>query len=144
LAASGAFAAETKIKVDRVRGFLIYEDTGKLSKNLATQSDQIIANDKNGTSIQMLVDIVLSGPADQTFENAPMLHVIARGALDDAGTPPIIDRSYPINYVATGGELVRSLVVDHNCNGFDLEASITLGNKVISDLKKTFSITCGD
>lgn len=127
--------------VDRVRAFLIYEDTGDLSKNLAKTEDQIIANDEKGTSIQMLLDVVLTSKPDQPFENNPMLHVVARSNLDQA---VLTDKTFPLNYVGSKGELVRTVVVDHGCNGFDLDAYVMDGKNKTSEFKKSFSITCGD
>ncbi len=138
-------AAEAKTPViDRVRAFLIYEDTGDLSKNVAKTADQIVANDEKGSGVQILIDVILTAKKDQLFENNPMLHVLARSIMDGADAPPILDKTFPLNYVGSTGELIRTVVVDHNCNGFELEAYVMDGKKKTSELKKSFSITCGD
>jgi hypothetical protein len=128
-------------KVDRFRAFLIYEDSGDLSKNLARSEDQIVANDDKGTSVQMLVDVVLTGKPDQLYESNPVLHVTARSDLDEIGV--LVDKEFPLTFFAKD-ELVRTIVVDHGCNGFALAAEIIDGGKRVSGLEKTFSITCGD
>lgn len=137
-------ADATTPSIDRIRGFLIYEDTGDLSKNLAKSDDQIVANDEKGTSIQMLIDVVLTAKPDSLYENNPMLHVVARSNLDGPDAPALTDKVFPLTYVGSKGELVRTVVVDHGCNGFDLEAFIMDGDKRTSEFKKSFSITCGD
>jgi hypothetical protein len=130
--------------IDRIQAFLIYEDTGKLSKDMSGAVDQIIANDENGTSIQMLVNIVLKSKPDQLYENGPVLHVkVTPATMSEAGPEPAAAKYY-ITYVASGGELVRSVVVDHNCDGFEFEAFIEVGGKRTSAFKKSFSVTCGD
>ena len=131
-------------KVDRFRGFLIYEDTGDLSKNVAKQSDQIIANDEKGTGTQIIVDVIVTGPKNQTYENAPFLYVVVNSLTANQGDPPMVDTGYPINFIGNTGQIVRSLVVEHNCNGFTIDAYTMVGDKKLSELKKTFNITCGD
>lgn len=141
LAPALAFAEAPK--VDRFRAFLIYEDTGDRSKNLAKTEDQIIANDEKGTSVQMLVDVVLSGKENQAYENAPVLHVIARSSIAEPGEKPLVDTEFPISFMVKKN-VTRTVVVDHGCNGFDIEAYMMDGKKKTSDIKKSFSITCGD
>lgn len=50
-------SAEQALKLDRVHGYLIYEDDSILSKNVTRQTDQIDANDENGYSTQKLLTI---------------------------------------------------------------------------------------
>jgi hypothetical protein len=138
-----AQAAETP-DIDRIQAFLIYEDTGKLSKDLSGVVDQIIANDENGTSIQMLVNVVLKSKPNQLYENGPVLHVRVTPATISEVSPVPVPAEYYITYIAAGGELVRSVIVDHNCDGFELEAFIEVGGKRTSAFKKSFSVTCGD
>jgi len=130
--------------IDRIQAFLIYEDTGKLSKDISGSTEQIVANDENGTSIQMLVNVVLKSKPDQLYENGPVLHVKATPALISEGGPEPVAAQFYISYIASGGELVRSVVVDHGCNGFELEAYVEEGGKRTSEFKKSFSVTCGD
>ena len=40
--------------------------------------------------------------------------------------------------------LYRSVIVNHNCNGFEFEAYVMDGDRRVSEFKKNFSITCGD
>ena len=130
--------------VDRLQAFLIYEDNGRLSKDLSGTTDQIIANDENGTSIQMLVNVVLKSKPDQLFENAPVLYIKATPSMMSEGGPEVVESRNYISYIASSGELYRSIVVDHGCNGFDLEAYVMDGGKRTSEFKKSFSVTCGD
>lgn len=142
---STAFAGDaSQLKVDRLRAYLIYEDTGDLSKNLAKSEDTIIANDEKGTSVQMLVDVVVTGPADQIFESNPTLIVVATSSLAQPGDRAMVDTGFPISFISSKGQLSRTIVVDHGCNGFDLEAYIMDGDKRVSEIKKSFPLTCGD
>jgi hypothetical protein len=128
-------------KLEKFRAYLIYEDTGKLSKSLAGGDDQIVANDEHGTSVQMVVDVVMSGKPDKLYENNPILHVVVHGS--DPGTAPIVDAEFPLTFMAKK-TLVRTVVVDHNCNGVTIDAYMMDGKKKTSEIKKSFSITCGD
>lgn len=128
-------------KVERMNAYLIYEDSGERSKNVADQADQIIANGEKGQSVQMIVEIVMGGKAEQLYENAPVLHVVVHGS--DPGTPPIVNAEFPISFMA-GNKLFRTVIVDHNCNGVDVDAFMMDGKDKTSEVKKSFSITCGD
>jgi len=127
--------------IEKINAYLIYEDSGKVSKNIADAPDQIVAQDENGQSVQMIVDVVLSGKAGGMYENNPILHVTTKPSLDEAAKPVV--EEFPIAFMAKE-KLFRTIVVNHNCNGFDLEAYVTDGDKRVSELKKSFSITCGD
>jgi hypothetical protein len=131
-------------KVDFFKGYLINEDNGKMSKDVATQSDQIEANGPNGTGTQMIVDVWVKGGKNQLYENAPFLYITVTGMDWKQGDPPMVDIGFPINYIGATGQTVRTLVVDHNCNGFTIEAYTMIGDKRVSELTKTFNITCGD
>lgn len=128
-------------KIEKINAYLIYEDSGKVSKNVADAPDQIVAQDGNGQSVQMIIDVVLSGKAGGMYENNPVLHVLTRPSLDEAAKP--VDEEFPIAFMAKD-KLFRTVIVNHNCNGFDIEAYVTDGAKRTSELKKSFSITCGD
>lgn len=144
LAIAAGPSAAAGLDVDRVRGYLIYEDTGNLSKDVVGRQDQVVANDENGTSTQLLVDVVVAGPADTLAEGA-MLLVWVRRPFDEPGTPAMVDTGWPLNYIGHTGQVVRSLVIDHDCNPVELHARVddgqgNQGNEFI----KTFNLTCGD
>jgi hypothetical protein len=131
-------------KIEKLNAYLIYEDSGEMSKNVAAKADTgdtIVANDEKGQSVQMVVDIVMGGKANQLYENAPVLHVVVHGS--DPGTEPLVNAEFPINFMAKS-KLFRTVVVDHNCNGVDIDAYMMDGKKKVSEIKKSFSITCGD
>jgi hypothetical protein len=127
--------------IAKINAYLIYEDSGKVGKNIADTPDQIVAQDENGASVQMLIDIVLSGKAGGLYENNPILHVVTKPSLDEAAKP--VSEEFYISFMAKD-KLFRTVLVNHNCNGFDLEAYVTDGDKRVSEFKKSFSITCGD
>ena len=56
----------------------------------------------------------------------------------------MVDTGFPISFISSKGQLSRTIVVDHGCNGFDLEAYIMDGDKRVSEIKKSFPLTCGD
>lgn len=127
-------------KIGKINAYLIYEDSGKVGKNIANTEDQIVAQDENGGSVQMIVDVVLSGK-EGLYENNPVLHVVTKPSLDEAAKP--VSEEFYISFMAKD-KLFRTILVNHNCNGFDLEAYVTDGDKRVSEFKKSFSITCGD
>lgn len=131
-------------KIETIRAFLIYEDSGDMSRNIAAKAnsgDTIIANDDKGQSVQMRVDIVMSGKANRLYENNPVLHVVVHGS--DPGTAPIVSAEFPLAFMARD-KLFRTVIVDHNCNGVSIDAYMIDGNKKTSEIRKSFSITCGD
>jgi hypothetical protein len=144
LAALPALAFADAPKIEKLRAFLIYEDSGDMSKNVAAKADSgdtIVANDDKGQSIQMRVDIVMSGKANQLYENNPVLHVVVHGS--DPGALPVVNTEFPLTFMAKD-KLFRTVVIDHNCNGVDIDAYMMDGKTKTSELKKSFSITCGD
>jgi len=131
-------------KIEKFRAFLIYEDSGDMSKNVAAKADSgdtVVANGDKGQSIQMRLDIVMTGKANQLYENNPVLHVVVHGS--DPGTPPIVNAEFPLAFMAKD-KLFRTVVVDHNCNGIKIDAYMMDGKKKVSEIRKSFSITCGD
>lgn len=131
--------------IDRLRAYLIWEDSGELSKNLAKSTEQIVANTEKGTSAQMLVDVVLTAKGDSLYaDKQPMLYIYVLPMGAQVGDPAMIDTGFPISYIAKGGELTRSVIVEHGCNGFSFSARVMVEDKIISQLDKDYSITCGD
>lgn len=128
-------------KIEKINAYLIYEDSGKVGKNIAGEPDQIVAQDENGQSVQMIIDVVLSGKAGGLYEDNPILHVVTKPLLDEAAKP--VNEEFPIVFFAKD-KLFRTVLVNHNCNGFDIEAYVMDGGKRTSEFKKSFSITCGD
>jgi len=144
IASHGLAAGPGGPKVDHFNGYLINEDDGKMSKNVATQSDQIEANNQNGTGTQIIVDIFVKGAKNQLYENNPFLYVVVSKMLANVGDPPMLDTGFPINFIGNKGQTVRTVVIEHNCEGFTIEAYTMIGDKRVSELTKTFNITCGD
>lgn len=146
LLAGPALAASPKPPtIDRIRAYLIWEDSGELSKNLASAKDQIVANTEKGTSAQMLVDVVLTAKGDSLYSGKqPFLYIYVTPMGAQVGDPPMLDTGFPITYIAKGGELTRSVIVEHGCNGFSFSARVMVEDKIISEFNKDYSITCGD
>lgn len=138
---SNAMAGDARF--DRLRAYLIYEDSGKLSKNIARRTDQIVANDENGTSTQMLVDLVVKGDKNSLQDPAPMLLVWVTDPLD-AQRPAFVDRGWPLNFIGLTGEIVRSVVVDHDCGPVTIHTRLDRGKTLGREVTKQINITCGD
>lgn len=131
--------------VDRLRAYLIWEDTGELSKNMAKTTDTIIANGENGSSVQMLVDVVLKAKPESLYDGEqPWLYVVAHSINEQPGDKAMLDTGFPLTFIGPKGELTRTVVVEHGCNGFSFEAYVMVGDKRKSEIKKDFAITCGD
>jgi len=144
VALCGAARAAEAPAIEALRAYLIYEDNGRMSDDVTGMADQIIAQDrKNGQSVQIRVDVILRGTPNEIYESAPVLHVEARSSLDDPTGSPSVYEEFPISFFATD-TLVRSVIVNHECNGFDIEAWVMDGGIRVSNLKQSFSITCGD
>ena len=127
--------------IEKIRSYLIFEDSGDVTEDITDLPEQIVANDEHGQSVQMSIDIVLRGKAGQLYENNPVLHVVTRPSLPEAAEA--INQSFPIAFMAKEN-LYRSVIVNHNCNGFEFEAYVTDGDRRVSEFRKNFSITCGD
>lgn len=141
LGASPALAQTAK--VDRVRAFLIWEDSGDLSKNVVGQTPRIEANTQKGMSTQIMIDIVVSGPKNKTAGKNVMLYTWANND-QDKGARPMMDLGWPVTYFGDKGETVRSVIINHDCQPFTLSARVDHGDKIGRVFEKTFPIFCGD
>lgn len=137
-------SAEITLNVDRYRAYLIYEDEGNLSENVASGKGQIIARDENGSSIQILLDIVVSGPENTIIDSGAFLYVWVTAVDAQTGDRAMIDKGWPINYVGQKSETVRSIIIEHGCEGFIVNARVDIDeNNVGETHTKQFNITCG-
>ena len=144
LAMTGAVAAAQPVAIDRINGYLVYEDTGKMSRNVAGETNQILANGENGSSVQMIVDIVMSGPKNDLVAENTFLYVWATNHLSEQADMTLVDRGWPIVFVGNTGEVVRTVVIDHDCNGFEVHARVDRGDTIGQEVVKRFDLTCGD
>jgi|GEM_PF-3152019 len=142
VASMSAQAAEP-VRFDRFRAYLIFEDTGNLSKNVAGRTDQILANTEEGSSVQILIDIVAAGGENQVYEDGPLLLTWATSPYDPHG-PFLVDKGWAISYVGLTGEVTRTIVVDHDCEPFTLHARVDRGDAIGEEFSKEFNIWCGD
>jgi hypothetical protein len=130
--ASGAALAQSAPRLAPPRLYLIWERTGAMSKDMAGQRDQIVAVDRKlGASVQARLDAVVEGTS-KIYENLTLgIRVTSEGKR-------IVDRTYPVDFIDEPGRMVRSVIVDHQCQPFDVE--LTLGTT-----RKTLKVdlTCG-
>lgn len=134
--------ANGPLTVERINGYLVYEETGTMSKNVARSAERIEANTQAGFSVQMIVDVVVSGPKNELVEGSPLLFVWVVGADAQPGDPAMVDVGWPINYIGATGEIVRTIVVDHDCNGFEVHARVD--GMPGSERMHRFDLACGD
>lgn len=141
LAAAPALAQTEK--VDRVRAFLIWEESGELSKNVVGTAPRIEANGPKGMSTQIIIDIIVSGPKNTVPKGQVMLYTWANND-QDKGARAMVDVGWPVTYFSAKGETVRSIIVDHQCQAFTLSARVDRGSTTGRVLQTKFPIFCGD
>lgn len=131
--------------IDRIQVLLLYEDTGKLSEDLANAADDtIIANSEAGSGIQVLVNVALKAKANNYYENSPTLHVRATPSVLFDGGPKVIEDQFFLSFIGSTGEIFRSVLVNHGCNDFTIEAWVMDGGKRTSEVRKSYAVLCGD
>lgn len=142
LLAAAPARAQTE-KIDRVRAFLIWEESGDLSKNVVGSTPRIEANGPKGMSSQIIVDIIVSGPKN-TMPKGQLILYASADRDQDKGARPMVDVGWPITYFSAKGERVRSLIVDHMCQPFTLSVRVGRGNAMGRIMETKFPIFCGD
>ena len=73
LAAPSA-AAAADLAVSGVNLYLIWENSGKLSENLASR-DHVTTVSEDGSASQVLMDVVVTGAPDTLYEDVPTLKI---------------------------------------------------------------------
>ncbi|WP_237154520.1 hypothetical protein [Oryzibacter oryziterrae] len=142
-----ALPAEAKppVKIERLNAYQIWEDSGELSEKVPKESEQITANGDKGSSTQMIVDTVVSGPKGELVEPTAELHVWAAAVFPPEGQPAnLVDQTWPLNFVGMSGLVYRSVVVSHECQPFDFSAQLIQGNKKGPVVTRRLNIFCGD
>lgn len=92
----------------------------------------IVAEDRKlGNSTQALVDIVIEGQKGAFFD-APLSVVVQT---DDGKST---EYSFAVGYFENS-QMVRSVIVSHNCGGFEIEAKWGSSTR-----RARFDLTCGD
>lgn len=131
--------------IDRIQVFQIFDDDGKLSKDLANAADDtIIANGPTGSGIQVLIKVVLKGKPNQVYDSGPTVHIKATPSVMFEGGPKVVEGEFVLSYVGVTGEVYRSVLLDHGCNDFKIEAYVTDGGKRTSEFSKSYFVLCGD
>jgi hypothetical protein len=137
--------AQPPLKIERLNAYQIWEDSGELSEKVPKDTDQITANGDKGSSTQMIVDTVVSGPKGEVVEPFGQLHVWADAVFPPEGQPAgLIDQTWPLNFVGMSGLVYRSVIVSHECQPFDFSAQIIQGNKKGPVVTRRLNIFCGD
>lgn len=139
-----AAAGAADLKITAINDYLVWEDTGKLSKNLADVTDQIVANGEDGSSVQMIVDVVVAGEPNSLHEETPVLVVTASRPEGYSDEPALVEKRFPISFVGPTGRVYRSVVVDHDCNPFVLRAFLETGGRKGRAVTRDVGLTCGD
>ncbi len=148
MAGDGHAADVEPPKIDRFRAYLLWEETGDLSKDVAKQSDidSFIKDDATGQikqSEQMLIDVVIKAKPLSSYDKGvqPFLNIVVK---ESADAPPTVNVTFPFLSFPDNGQLVRTVVVEHKCSGFTVKASVVKGDKTVSEMTKEFIVSCGD
>lgn len=142
LALAGPGPAEAAdLTFAKPHAFLLWEDAGGFSDDVSGAEGPIQAVTDKGRSVQMVIDLMLDGEANIVFEVAPVLRVVVRPAAGDR--PPLVDKAWAIQGVGDFGTVMRSIIVDHDCAGFVVEASIEEAGQIAERYEKRFDVVCG-
>ena len=125
-------AAPTTPRLGNPRLYLIWLNTGAMSQDMAGRKDQIIANDRKlGASVQARLDAVVEAPPGQHDDLMLTIRVTSDGK-------PIIDESFPVGYMDTGGRMYRAVIVNHDCQPFEVEMTLGSAQRTLK-----VDLTCG-
>ncbi|MGV3552784.1 hypothetical protein [Rhizobium sp.] len=131
--------------IEKVEIFVLREDDGTFSKDMANAPDAtIVANDENGFGTQLLIKAVLKAEPNALYENPPVVRLKVTPSLFVEGGPKTVENEQYLSFFTQGGRQYRGILIDHGCNDFQLEAWVTAGGKKVSEFKKTYSVLCGD
>jgi hypothetical protein len=123
--------AEAALRLGEIRAYLIWEQSGLMSKNVAAARQPIIAIDKRlGTSLQVRVDASIEGasPPLTKFE----LHMVIR-----ISGNAIFDQTFSDYFIRP--RVIRAVIVEHKCGDLDVEVSMGSQRRVTA-----LSFWCGD
>jgi hypothetical protein len=142
-AVAPAFGAGGDLAVSRINLYLIWEGSGKLSDNMASEPHITTVSRENGSASQMLVDVVVEGTPGGLYEDVPSLKI---EVLRPYGTDDSLmqAKSIPITYVHDTGKLYTTVVVEHGCEPFNVVAWIERGGQTGAQTTKEVMLDCGD
>ena len=131
--------------IEKMEIFVLKEDDGALTKDVAGAPDAtIVANDETGFGTQLLIKAVLKAAPNALYENPPVVHMKVTPSLFFEGGPKTVEAEHHLSFFAGSGRIYRAILIDHGCNDFQLEAWVIADGKKVSQVRKTYSILCGD
>ena len=131
--------------IEKVEIFVLKEDDGALSRDMADAPDAtIVANDESGFGTQLLIKAVLKAEPNALYENPPVVHLKVTPSLFFEGGPKTVEDEHHLSFFGAGGRMYRGILIDHGCNDFKLEAWVMVDREKVSEFKKTYAILCGD
>src|SRR6516225_4957268 len=113
---TSACYAESALRLGEIRAYLIWEQSGSMSKNVAGARQPIIATDKRlGTSLQVRIDASIEGapPSLTSFELRMVIH-------RDGAT--ILDQTFSDYFIKP--RVIRATIVEHKCGDLNVEVSM--------------------
>ncbi len=138
LMAGASVAGAAEVSLGKPHVFLIFEDSGGLSNELATVEGPVLAMTDKGRSLQMVVDVIVDGEPDALFFDPPRVEVTARGDRGDV----LFQKTWPIGSIGDYGTTMRSFIVDHDCRPVTVEARLTAGGADAGRWEKRVAISC--
>ena len=134
-------AAATTPKLGTPRLYLIWNDSGAMSQDMAPRAlspdgaarkNQIIASDRKlGASLQARLDAVIEVPSG-VYDNVTLgIRVVSEGKT-------IVDQKFPIGFIDKPGRLIRAVIVNHECQPFDVELALGSAKRTMN-----VDLTCG-
>lgn len=138
--ACGVAAAAGDLTFGKSHVFLLWEDTGGFSDDMAEVDGPIAAVTKAGRSLQMVVDVIVEGEPNARFDPPAVLTVEARSTAAEA--PVLFKKSWPIQTIGDFGTAMRTFVVDHACSGVTVSATVEGAGAVSDRWEKRFDIVC--
>lgn len=122
--------------------YLLWEDANGFSDDVSKTEGPIAGKTDIGRSLQMVVDVIVKGEPNTSFEVPPVLKVAARSTA--AGDPLLFEKSWEIRSIGDFGTAMRSFIVDHNCEGVTVDATVEVGGAVSDSWQKRLEIVCMD
>lgn len=120
--------------------FLLWEDANGFSDDVSKTEGPIQGITDVGRSLQMVVDVIVEGEPNTSFETPPVLSVEARSV--GTGETVLFRKSWEIRGIGDFGTAMRSFIVDHDCDGVIVDARITVGGAVADTWTRRFEIVC--
>lgn len=141
MASAGPAMAADEATLGKSKVFLIFEGSGALSDDVSAATGPVEATTAEGRSSQLVVDLVVEADPETTFTAPPVLSLVARKSGGDGRV--LAEKSWKITEVGDFGTVIRSAIVDHDCEGVSLEGTLAdSAGKPLGSWTTTLEIVC--